>query len=434
MTDAEIIIIGGGASGLMAARELARAGRKVIILEARDRLGGRIHTLEDPGFDTVAEGGAEFVHGRLSVTFGLLQEAGLTWQAIEGDIWRHINGSLSREDDFIENGELLTARLRELTEDMSIQSFLDLYFAEEKYTLLKESVRGYIEGYDAGDTSRASAYALRDDWAGEGHEEQYRVRGGYVKLIRFLEQESRVRGCSIYQSAVVKEIRWQKGHVEIFTESGNRYTGQKCVVTLPLGVLQLSPDNKAAVIFSPALPATNSDFQAMGFESVIKILLQFKVAFWKDGHLKQHSGINVKNLGWLFSDESVPTWWTQLPSKSALLTGWIAGPKAQELKQATQDVILQNALDSLVSLFGLSKVSLSEQLDMAKVFNWTADPFTQGAYAYTTTETAQAIQRLSKPVEDTLFFAGEALHDGPQMGTVEGALASGLRVAEQVLS
>src|SRR3954454_17234759 len=87
-----IIIIGAGAAGLIAAREFGRAGRKVTILEARDRCGGRIHPLPEAEFGYAAEGGAEFVHGEAPVTRGLLREAGLSLQPLEGTRWRAEHG------------------------------------------------------------------------------------------------------------------------------------------------------------------------------------------------------------------------------------------------------------------------------------------------------------------------------------------------------
>src|SRR5660398_137980 len=80
----DVIIIGGGASGLAAGKEISKAGKKVCVLEARNRLGGRIHTLNVPGFSTHIEAGAEFVHGDMPVTKSLLKEGGIEFNSIEG--------------------------------------------------------------------------------------------------------------------------------------------------------------------------------------------------------------------------------------------------------------------------------------------------------------------------------------------------------------
>src|SRR5688500_14739440 len=100
MTTTDIIIIGAGATGLMAALELCRAGKKVMILEARDRAGGRIHTENDPAFDLPVELGAEFVHGDLELTIKLLREAGIEFYPARGKLWRSQHGRLEQQKDF----------------------------------------------------------------------------------------------------------------------------------------------------------------------------------------------------------------------------------------------------------------------------------------------------------------------------------------------
>src|SRR5690242_11031102 len=91
------VIVGAGAAGLMAARELARAGKSVVILEARDRCGGRIHPLSAEEFGYPAEGGAEFVHGAATLTHALLREAGLSVSPLGGTRWHAADGVLSRD-------------------------------------------------------------------------------------------------------------------------------------------------------------------------------------------------------------------------------------------------------------------------------------------------------------------------------------------------
>jgi monoamine oxidase len=98
-----------------------------------------------------------------------------------------------------------------------------------------------------------------------------------------------------------------------------------------------------------------------------------------------------------------------------------------------EEVIIEKAVESLSIIFGIGKEKIREQLQSWNVFNWTADPFTRGSYAYSTMETEEARKVLMEPVENTLFFAGEALYDGAEMGTVEAALISGKRVAKEVL-
>src|ERR1700733_8201521 len=118
MNDSDILIIGAGAAGLMAAHTLAKVGKKVIVLEARDRCGGRIHTLNHQSFFKNAELGAEFIHGDLPVTLGLLKEAGIKYHSANTEMWRYHDGRLNNESFFIEGWDLVIEHLNKLEQDI----------------------------------------------------------------------------------------------------------------------------------------------------------------------------------------------------------------------------------------------------------------------------------------------------------------------------
>jgi monoamine oxidase len=233
---------------------------------------------------------------------------------------------------------------------------------------------------------------------------------------------------------VVKEIRWGKGRVEVFDESHHSYNAHKVIVTVPLGVWMAEENSKGPITYSPALTHKQEAAKQMGFGSAIKILLFFKEAFWEELSLPQQPEVDLKRTGFIISEEEIPTWWTQLPDKSSMLTGWVAGPKAFALKDAPNETVLSKSIVSLSKIFNIRAEVLQEQLLSWQVFNWSADPFTRGAYAFSTTGTEEARKELMQPVEGTLFFAGDAFYDGLEMGTVEAALTSGLRACEEVLT
>src|SRR5437660_224157 len=129
----DVIIIGAGAAGLMAAKILCDAEKKVCILEARDRIGGRVHTLHKEGFTKAVDAGAEFIHGELPLTIKLLKEAGIEYHNMEGGLWQLKNNVLVKREDFIEHADQLIKKLKELDQDMSIAEFLQKYFPEDRY-------------------------------------------------------------------------------------------------------------------------------------------------------------------------------------------------------------------------------------------------------------------------------------------------------------
>ncbi|HUQ97169.1 MAG TPA: FAD-dependent oxidoreductase, partial [Chitinophagaceae bacterium] len=214
--------------------------------------------------------------------------------------------------------------------------------------------------------------------------------------------------------------------VEVESTTSAFFTGTKLITTIPVSLLQ-QPQTAAAITFKPNLPEYEAAFQKLGHGNVIKLLLEFKSAFWKEQ-------FHLSGLGFLFSDEAIPTWWTQHPQPSPLLVGWCAGPHATALKDKSDAEILKIASQSLAHIFNLSLTELESNLNCGKVCNWAADPYTSGGYSYITTTTKEAFTVLAQPVKNTLFFAGEGLYNHINIGTVEAALQSGRQVAHQLLS
>ncbi|MDB4903722.1 MAG: puo 1 [Mucilaginibacter sp.] len=433
MSNTDILIIGAGAAGLMAARTLAKAGKKVIVLEARDRCGGRIHTLNHQSFFGNAELGAEFVHGDLPVTLDILKQAGIPYYSASAEMWRYKNGHLNNEGFFTQDWELLIKRLNKLEEDINIDKFLQKEFSGDKYQELRDSVWKFASGYDTADPHKASAFALRKEWQSEDTDAQHRIKGGYGAMIKYLEEECKKYGGFIYLNTVVKEIHWQPGNVKVATAEGTFYEARQVLIALPLGVLQEVEAEKGTVVFYPPVPEQSKAIQSMGFGAVIKILLEFDELFWEDKFAEELAGRSLKNMGYLFSDEEIPTWWTQTPQHSPVLTGWIGGSAAANKKHTPDEEILKQSLQSLGKIFNRKFDELKDKLLAFKIVNWTAEPFTCGSYAYDTIASPVSRKALNTPVNDTLFFAGDYLYEGPIMGTVEAALTSGKEMAEKMI-
>jgi monoamine oxidase len=431
--NADILIIGAGAAGLMAARELAGKGKKVIVLEAQDRIGGRIHTVYENEALKPIELGAEFVHGDLDVTLGLLNEADIKYNPASVSMWRYDNGKFTTNQSFIEHWDLLIDKLNKLEKDTSIDAFIEAEFPGDKYRELRESVRQFVSGYDTANPKKASSFALRNEWQNEDESAQHRIEGGYVKLMNYLAGDCEAKGGQIKLNSVVKDIYWEPGKVTAITINDTAYHAEKVIIAIPLGMLQAEVGEKGTIAFHPALKEHQEAIQQMGFGAVIKILIDFNDAFWEN----ELSGVegkdkSLKNLGYLFSQEEIPTWWTQFPERSTIFTGWIGGPEAWAKKDTPDTEILKQSLQSIGNIFKLGVNELQSRIRSWYVINWTTKPFIRGSYAYDTVDAPTARKTLNAPVDDTLFFAGEYLYEGPAMGTVEAALTSGKNVAERI--
>jgi monoamine oxidase len=401
----EVIVIGAGAAGLAAAEALARAGRSVLVLEARERIGGRVWTRRMPGLAVPFELGAEFVHGDAAVTYALLKKAGMRTVA-SGRVQRYAAGGRLRAVDSFKQAQLAMRDTSALQDhDLSFDEFI----ARRRLPrIAKTFARLMVQGFDAADPARASARAIAQEW-GEGGAlggSQPRPRAGYGPMLDWLAQRLIQHGGRLRMQSVVREVRWKRGRAEVLGD-GFRFTARQAILTLPLGVLQ-----SGDVRFSPDLEKQKA-LKRLASGPVIKAALRFPSAFWQ----KRHSGVAFFHA----PRAAFPTFWTPLPARSPLLIAWAGGPKAT---QPTMRAIRA----SLRSIFGRF-----EEPDQVFIQDWQADPFARGAYSYVLVDGEGARQDLAAPLADTVFFAGEAT-SSDDSGTVAGALQTGERAAREVLA
>ena len=415
----DALIIGGGIAGLTAARCLTEAGLSITLLEARDRLGGRIYTHHCDQFPV--ELGAEFIHGRAPEILALAAEGAVPIVPIAGQFRRKAQASWANAGRLMQKVDKLFDRMSADDPDQSFQHYLDRTGAADE---VKQQALRYVEGFHAADPALISVHSLiRDSRAEEAIEgdHQYRIASGYCDLVRGVAERIDTKLCRIVKNAMVSAIAWQQGEVTARTSTAE-FKAPRAVITLPLGVLK-----ENSVIFSPSLPEKQNAMSFLEMGPVVRVSLCFATKFWL------HEPATA-DLSFLFTDDpEFPTWWTSNPLPYPILTGWAAGPNAAVHTGRSQDAIIQSAVRALARILELDESKLRQQLTGAYMHDWQEDPFSRGAYSYASVGGIDAAKALAAPVEETLYFAGEATNSSGYGGTVHGAMASGFRAAEEVL-
>jgi monoamine oxidase len=430
----DVVIIGAGVSGIAAASELRKSGLSVLILEARDHVGGRAWTRHEPDLSAPIELGAEFIHGRVPETFELLREVGKAALDTSGAHWRLRDGKLVQNtEDLFGSIQVALERSNVLKQpDISFDTWLS---RSGEYGLSPEAAamaRAFVEGFDAADPARVSAHFIAKEWGSGGmlDSPQFRPLGGYSSVLAALAGALDRENIRLQLQTVVREVRWRRGSVEIdaaFLDQPFSVQATCAIVTLPLGVLQAPDGASGTVRFVPALDTKREALQQLVFGPVLKLSLRFRTAFWE-----KLDGGRYEDAAFFHSAATAfPTFWTALPLRAPLLTAWIAGPKAARLSMYEMPEIVRQALDSLSTVFGGRPPSEFE-LEAAYLHNWQTDPFSRGAYSYIAVGGGDARRTLAEPLEGTLFFAGEATDTEGEAATVTGALQSGARAAREV--
>ncbi len=437
----DVVIVGAGAAGLAAAQALTSAGRRVTILEARDRIGGRIFTLPAGSPGVAIELGAEFVHGRPPEIFKIAGPAGLKLDELQGQFWYAQNGKLGPDEFPSERSPVFERMAKYQGPDISFRRFLDEHCADLPAEA-KLWATAYVEGFHAADAELISLQAIV---AGEKAEEeiegdrQFRLPHGYQDLIAAMRRAIDPALSQLRLNHVVQSVRWQPGRVEIETASPQgeplpMFIAPSVVITLPLSILQLPPSSPGAVHFIPTLDAKQAALSQLAMGTAVHVSLVFREAFWHQAAFAGSSG-TLADMQFLFSENPLfPTWWSKLPSQAPVLVGWSAGPRAQQFCGQPASVVTGKAVEALAAILGMTAERASSLLQAAYVHDWQADPFSRGAYSYVLAGGAEQAQReLAAPLADTLFFAGEATNSQGHHATVHGAIASGYRGAAELL-
>lgn len=409
------MIIGGGISGLVAAYELSKSGQPVAVLEARQRLGGRIHTATGVNGQPV-ELGAEFIHGKAPEICDLLSHAGLPVREAENRRRLKCDAGLINADPFWDE---FSRKLKSVNLQDRDQPFAN-FIAEQPDDPpgWKDFAKDLIEGFDAAPADHISLHSVareRDASERIDGDKVLRVVHGYGHLIAWLEQQLRSRNVPIHLGSVVERISWKPAAVKVTDRQGRKVDAARAIITIPMGVLKAGE-----IHFEPALPHKEEAIRAMGMGHVVKVSLEFRSRFWPE-----------ENFGFVQTfDENFPTWWSHAHNHH--LTGWAGGTRAMRMAGQDPTHILEQAICSLAELFGVRNERVRAELHAFTFHDWTSDLFSRGAYSYIPSGGTGAQTSLAEPVQDTLFFAGEATALNAQLGTVHGAIASAFNAVKQL--
>jgi monoamine oxidase len=439
----DVAVIGAGLAGLSAARELTAQGLSVEVIEARERIGGRVLTTRDPSVRVPIELGAEFVHGGAPQTEQVAREAGLTICDINGDRYLSTAAGLRPFGDFWEQLDRVMRRLNaKRRPDRSFAEFLAERPGGRRLAPQRRLASQWVRGFHAADPSRVSERALADGGSpgdDETEQRQGRVLEGYDCIPAYLAQ-GLVREPRL--GTVVTSVGWEAGDVELTVRrDGGGPTppalrARAVIVAVPLGVLQAPSDAAGAIAFVPSLPAYKREaLSCLAEGHVVRVGVVLDEPMWitKPRRSIAH-GRSLRRLAFIHpSDEDMPVCWTAYPAEAPVLIAWYGGPDAQSLSHLPQPEIEERAVDALARRFRGSRRRFERHVRACHMHNWSADPFSRGAYSYVVVGGSNAATALARPVNGTLFFAGEAFDAEGRNGTVEGAIASGRHAAKQVM-
>jgi len=439
---ADIIVIGAGAAGLTAAIELANAGLSVLVAEGRERIGGRILTLETSAGGFPIELGAEFIHGIVPQVWNLLRQGNAEISEVTGDLWCW-DGRLS-PCDFAGEVDRVLDQMDVDAADQSFAEFLQSCCQGGKAVAerVKKSALSYVVGFNAADPEIVGVH-----WLANGRREErevmgdraFRSRNGYADLLEIFRSRLVATNVTVMTKVEVTGIYWKPEEVVVSAQCEREeitYLAKKAIITVPLSILKIPSAEAGGIAFDPPLPREKRNaLDKLEMGKVVRLVLRFRERFWQSLAPSGAAGRTLADMSFLLTDDEwFPTWWTTLPYQEPQITGWAPFECAERLSGKDHAFVTQRGLQSLGHLLKVSVAELEQLLAGAYFHDWQSDPFSRGAYSYGKVGADGAQATLAKPLAQSVYFAGEATASPGSNGTVHGAIASGHRVATEILA
>ena len=340
----DVIILGGGLAGLTAARDLTRAGRSVLVLEARARLGGRVWThrvpLPERTGSVAVELGAEWISNE-GEAVSILRSRHELLEADGEFLMSNIEGELEENDQEEIAAPIMTAiteGMKSFEGDLPVREALDLWCDAPELLAERADFEGYVQGFHAADPALCSTRWLMEVEENQSaNASELRCSTGADELVHEIRAAIGA-DCTVLLETVIEHVRWHKGSVEVFAvphssrdlaasgkvssqggesslersddaiiSARNSYRASRLIVTLPVSVIKASAGATGAVTFDPPLTAKREILDRIEMGDARRIVMVFRSPFWLE-HEHLQSFLFAQSL-----DQPFPTWWRADP-------------------------------------------------------------------------------------------------------------------------
>lgn len=343
-------------------------------------------------------------------------------------------------EDFWEQLERVMRLLPKRGRDRSFQEFIAAQPGGSRLATERRFALQYVESFHAADPRLVSAHVLAEGGSpGDDERERRigRVLDGYDRVIDWMAGPLVGR---IRRSAVATRVTWRRGHVAVDLQQPDgrdrqSIEGRAAIVTVPLGVLKAAAGERGAIDFVPTLLQKREALEHLAVGSVVRVAFRFSERFWSSEWFARRVGTqSFDTCSFVHTnDPDFPVLWTAYPLRDPVMVAWSGGLRAREMAARTPEEIQAKAISSLARTLLVSRSRIESLVVDAWMHDWEHDPFSRGAYSYQMVDGADAPEMLARPVQNTLFFAGEAADAEGSTGTVHGAIATGRRAATQLL-